>query len=216
VLAAIIAFARQFDQLHACFDQFDCRKELRPLQAVLVQLIGMLVGGRDERHARLEQSLQQPAHQHRVADIGDVKLVEAQKPALPSHPRSNQTQRVCLALQVAQMMVHLLHEAVKMNAALAMHRRQPSEFVHQKTLAAANRPPQVNSAHRPGTSEKPQPAGQTRPAVLKIAIHPLKGVQRVDLSGVEGEAVLPRARLERAKNARRTALRRSMRGRGTQ
>ena len=42
-----------------------------------IQFIGVLVGGRHQHHTEFEQSLQQPTHEHGVANIGNVELVQA-------------------------------------------------------------------------------------------------------------------------------------------
>jgi len=72
---AVVGAAVQFLHAAVLFDQCDRRQEALALQAAAVQLLRRQVGGRDQRHALVEQRLEQGAEDHRVGDVADRELV---------------------------------------------------------------------------------------------------------------------------------------------
>jgi len=72
----IVRVAIELDQLEMRLDQLDRRHELRTLQPVFVKRVGMLVRCGHQSHAAAQQPFEQAAHQHRIADIRDVKLIQ--------------------------------------------------------------------------------------------------------------------------------------------
>ena len=103
-------------------EQRDGRQDAVAVQAVRVQVVGPEVGGGDEAHAVVEQRVQQPVQDHRVGDVGDVELVEADQPVALGHALAQFVQRVHRALQVGQLAVHLAHELVEVQPRLAHQR----------------------------------------------------------------------------------------------
>ena len=92
----VVAAAVELDALPVLLlEELDGGQELRALQTVLIELIGLLVGGGHERR-RLDSNIpsSSPRMQHRVADIGDVELVQAQQAALLGLPLRDDAQRL--------------------------------------------------------------------------------------------------------------------------
>src|SRR5690349_6453400 len=183
----IVGVTIELDHLEVLLDQLDGGYELRTLEAMLVELIGVLIGGRDQRDAAGEQPFEQTAHQHGVTDIGDVKLVEAQEPYVARDASGDDAQRIFLTLQLAQAMMNRLHEAMEMNALLARDGRHAKELVHQKALAAPDRAPKVDAAYRSSSHQALQPC---RRRVREILVQTLQGVQSTLLCAVKCKPVL--------------------------
>ena len=66
--------------MHPLFDHTDERQEERAIETILVEEVWPHIGCRDDHHAAREQSLEKPAKDHRIRDVGDAELVETQKP----------------------------------------------------------------------------------------------------------------------------------------
>src|SRR6185436_15713909 len=96
----------------------------------------------------VEQSLQQIAHQHGIADVGNVKFIEAQQAMLPRDIAGDLHKRIFVALQIAQPVMDVLHETVKMDAALARDRNEVEKRIHEEALAPAHASPEVQTADR--------------------------------------------------------------------
>ena len=77
---AIVVVAAQLEDLEPLLDQVDEGQEAVALQAVLVEIVGLAVGGGDHREALVEQRLEQARQDHGVGDVGDLELVEAEQP----------------------------------------------------------------------------------------------------------------------------------------
>jgi dethiobiotin synthetase len=73
----VVLLAIELDDLGAGLQQLDRGLELGALQAVLVEIVGMLVGRRHQGDIALEHPGEQAAHEHCIADIGDVKLIQS-------------------------------------------------------------------------------------------------------------------------------------------
>src|SRR5574337_2171345 len=83
---------------------------------------------------------------HRVGDVGDVDLVEADQPEAPRDALPERVQRVRGALEFLQLAVDLAHELVKVQPGLAHQRHRLDEAVHQQALASAHAAPEVDPA----------------------------------------------------------------------
>ena len=90
--------------------------------------------------------LQQPVQDHRVGDVGDVELVEADQAEAPGDAPAQFVERVDRAAQVLQFAVHLAHELVEVQPRLALQRHRLVEAVHQEALAAADSAVHVDPA----------------------------------------------------------------------
>ena len=129
-----------------CAQQRDEGKKQRAVEPVLVELVRLDIRGRDHHDARLEQAREQAAEDHRVGDIGDVKFVKAQQPGFLGERGRGLRDRVAvgklagfdlLAIDV-HALVHVGHEFMEVDAALALHRARGEEQIHQHGLAAAD------------------------------------------------------------------------------
>ena len=83
--------------LHVLLDQRDERQEQRAVEPVLVELVRRHVGGRDHHDAELEQAREQPAEDHGVGNVGDVKFVKAQQPGFVGDRRGGEPDRILVA-----------------------------------------------------------------------------------------------------------------------
>ena len=151
--------------VHVPLDQLDEGHEQLAVEAVLVELAGMHVGGRHHDHPGLEQCLEQAPEDHGIGDVRDVHLVEAQEPGIggdrPRHVRDgvvlNRSARHREALR------HVRHEGVEMGAAPAGKGGGLVEQVHQHGLAAADGAVDVKPLRRFGVGtrqEASEPGGQ--------------------------------------------------------
>ena len=141
-------------------DELDRGQEPLALQPVRVKLRRLDVRRGHQGHAALEQRGEEPAEDHRVGDVGDVELVEAQHPRLSGEPVRDDAQRVLALGQRVQLPVHALHEAVEMHSQLRVETRGVDEQIDEMGLAAPDTAPYVETAHgfavgAPETSPKP-------------------------------------------------------------
>ena len=143
---AIVASVVDTDHFELRLQQFDGRQDAVSVQAIRVQLVGPKVGGGDDGHAVRKQGRQQPVQDHRVGDVGHVKLVEANQPVAARDAPSEFVQRVHRALEVLQFAVHFAHELVKVQPCLARQRHGLKKAVHQEALAAPHAAPHVDAA----------------------------------------------------------------------
>ena len=133
--------------LHPIPDQGDEGQEQLPVQPVLVEILGHPVRGRDHHHATVEQHLEQPPDDHRVGDVGDLHLVEAEQPRAGGDGLGHGAHDVLVAAGagLVQTGLHLLHELVEMDAALLGKGSRLHHQVHQHRLAATDAAPQVDA-----------------------------------------------------------------------
>ena len=113
---AIVPFAGDVDDLGVLLDQLDGRQKATPLQAVLVEPLRRHVGCRNQRYAVLEERFQQSRQDHRIADVGNVELVETEHPNIRRQALRDGFQGIAFA-ERAQLVMHGMHEAVEMQAA---------------------------------------------------------------------------------------------------
>ena len=139
-MQAVILPASHRQHLHMALDCGDSRHEALAVETVAVQLLGWLIGRGDNHHALVEQHLEQPAKNDRIANVVDEQFVEAQHPDLAGELPGQRLQWVGSAVQLKQALVHPRHEMVEMLAS-AGHGQAAMELVHQPGLATADRPP---------------------------------------------------------------------------
>src|SRR5262249_56873095 len=114
----------------------------------------------------LEQVLDQPSENDGVGDVGDVEFVEAKEPCLLRNGGGGERDRIFAAdfaqfrllTQRIDALVHLSHEFMKMDAALAYDRRRGGEQIHQHGLAAADVAEDVKTLDRLRLAHSEQPA----------------------------------------------------------
>src|SRR5437879_5334332 len=142
--APVIEPAVDLDQVEPALDQPDRRHEPVALQTVLVEPVGVVVARHAEHDAALHHFLQVAAEDHRVGDVRDVKLVEADQPAAPGGALGERGDRILGALQSVELAMDLAHEVVEVDAALADQRHAQVEAVHEEALAPPDGAPQVD------------------------------------------------------------------------
>lgn len=77
----MIDTAIELEQVETRFQQVDEGQEELAVDAVLVEIIRMPVGGRYHDHAFLEQAFKQAAQDHGIGNIRDLEFVEGQQAA---------------------------------------------------------------------------------------------------------------------------------------
>src|SRR5947208_4178473 len=142
--APVIQPAVDLDQVEPALDQPDRRQEPVALQTVLVEPVGVVVARHAEHDAVLHHLLQVAAEDHRVGDVRDVKLVEADQPAAPGGALGERGDRILGAFQSVELAMDLAHEVVEVDAALAYQRHAQVEAVHEEALAPPDGAPQVD------------------------------------------------------------------------
>ncbi len=189
--APVVGAGVHVDHLELRVEQLDGRQDALAVQAVRVQVVGLEVRRGDERDAVLEQRQQQPVQDHRVGDIGDVELVEADEPVAQRDAAAELLQRVGHALQVLQLAVHLAHELVEVQAHLALQGHGLEEAVHQEALAAPHPAVHVDAA-RDGWAHQHlgDGVGAARLVRVPLVLAALQRGNGVQLRGVGGEAAL--------------------------
>ncbi|KAF1068904.1 MAG: hypothetical protein GAK45_01234 [Pseudomonas citronellolis] len=158
----VIDAAIDVDHFGVLLDQRDRRQEAGTLQAVFVETVWHDVGGRDQAHAILEQLVEQGGKNHRVGNVGDEELVEADHPGLVGETLADDGQWVLLALEGLHFLVHTLHEAVEVRPHLLLEGQCVEEGVHQIGLAAPYPAPEVQALDRPAGLLAEQFAEQAR------------------------------------------------------
>ena len=114
------------------------------VEPVLVEPVRFQIGCGDHHDTMFEQGREQPAQDHRIGNIGDLKLVETKKRGALRDLRGNRCNRIFLLLApVMNPPVHILHELVKMDPRLRLDARQIEEQVHEHRLAAPHPAPEV-------------------------------------------------------------------------
>ncbi|MCO5612280.1 hypothetical protein L7F22_066545 [Adiantum nelumboides] len=155
------------DDVHALLQGRDEGQEQRPVQAALVEPVGLDVRGRHHRDAPPEQGIEQATQEHRVGDVGDGELVEAQQCRL-----------------VGELVGHRPNRVVALDGAGL--ERLP---VHQHGLAAPDRAPDVEAPDRFGFVLAPeQPAEGARLAgalaTLQVQDQAVEGAHQMPLGRI--------------------------------
>ncbi len=92
----IVAPAVELEHVELLLQEIDERQEALALQPVLVEIVGRPVRGRDHDDAALEQLLEEPPEDHRVGDVGDLELVEAEQRRLAGDRLGDRRDRIAL------------------------------------------------------------------------------------------------------------------------
>ena len=156
---AVVARPVEVKDRHAFLEHRDEGQEQRPVQAAAVKIVGRDVRGRDNGDA-VEELLKQPAEDHRIGDVVDHELIEAEERQIARDLRRHRRDRIAAPLPAALLpgaegmhtVMHLAHERVEMDAPLCIRRRRLEEKVHQHGLAAPYRTPNVEAARRCGSA----------------------------------------------------------------
>ena len=106
------------DHVEPLLQELDRRQKPLALQAVRPQPVRRIVGRHHEHDAVLEQRSQQPAENHRVGDVGHVKLVEADEAPAARDALRHDRERILLAFQPREILVDVAHERMEMDARL--------------------------------------------------------------------------------------------------
>ena len=93
-LQPIVRVAADVDDVRVPLDQPDRGPESAPLEPVLVESIRRGVGCRHHRHAAREEPPQKAREDHRIADVGDEELVEAEHPGLAGETVCHDFERI--------------------------------------------------------------------------------------------------------------------------
>jgi hypothetical protein len=173
------------------FEQRDRGQESLALQAALVQIPGFHVRREHERDATFEQSLEQVAEDHRVGDVGDEQLVEADDARLLRNLVRHGIERRLLTLEPLEVRVHLVHEPVEVGAAFRRLGEARVEQIHEPGLAATDTAPEVHAfgRRRRARESAQQPFAERRRGLLgEFHAQPLEPGHRGELGAVGGKA----------------------------
>ena len=154
----IVAHGVEMEDVEARAQDRDERQEPVAVQPVPVEIVGMPVRGRDHDDPAVEHAPEQPRDQHRVGDVPDLELVEAQQPVALRHHGCDRADRFRPGVGTApcvDQVVRLLHEGVEMHPAFALDGDGVVKQVHQHRLAAPDAAVDVETARR--TNRPPAP-----------------------------------------------------------
>lgn len=73
----IIGIGIKMEHQASLFEGLDEWQKVRPVDAVVIQIVTGTVRGRDEHHPPLPENAHQPRENPGVGDISDLELVEA-------------------------------------------------------------------------------------------------------------------------------------------
>ena len=130
------------------FDQRNRGQELRALQAVAIQVPGRDIAGRDNRYRICKQVLEQPSKQHRVADISHREFIETKYARGCGKTFGDHRERILDVLERCQFRVHAAHEAMEMQALLALDRQAVEKQIHHESFAATDPAVHIEPTHR--------------------------------------------------------------------
>ncbi len=131
-------------------------QEQRTVQTVLVEILRIDVGRGDHDHALVPERREQAAEDHRISDVIDRELIEAENPGLGCQSLGHRCDRICaLRFAVLGELPPLMdaamgvgHEIVEMRPPLPLRRHFREEHVHEHRLAAPDSAPDVEAARR--------------------------------------------------------------------
>ena len=125
----------------------------------------MPVRGRDDHGPSVEQGAKQSFEDHRIGDVVDLELVEAQQRGFGGERAGDAQDRLPrprAALQLDPVM-DLEHKGMEMHAALFRDRRGAKEQIHQHRFAAPDRSPQIDPPRRLNSIAEPEPGEPAAP-----------------------------------------------------
>jgi len=173
--------------------QRDRRQKSLALQAVAIELLGHDVRRGRERDAALEQGGEQVAQDHRVRNVRDGELVEADDSRLGCNVVGDEIERVLNIAVVLQALVHGGHEAMEVLPRLVLERQRAEEQIHHEGFAAADAAPEVKTAHGSGVRaarerrESAAPSASSGPGAHEITLQTVQRRNRFGLRRVCGE-----------------------------
>ena len=129
----VVFWRNQLMYDHLFLDERDEWQEQITVQSVLIKRIGVSVRCRDNSDARIEQSLEQTPHDHRIGNVGDLHLVQTKQTLPLGQLIRNRLDRVLRPFLAGSVEISLdaLHEGMKMNATGMRTSRDIVEQVHQ-------------------------------------------------------------------------------------
>ena len=135
----VILVCNQFDDFGFFLQESDKRQEQVPLQAVMIEFVGMTVGGDHDDYAQFEQPAEQSHQNHRVGDVGDMELVEAKQQFRCPDMFCQGGNRIGIVLPapLVDEGVDFQHEGMKMHPAFLTDRAGLKKQIHQHGFAAA-------------------------------------------------------------------------------
>ena len=150
----IVALCLQHDEIEPLRDQADERQEQATVEAVLVELGGNRIRRRYDDDASVQQLREQTAQDHRVGDVGDEQLVEAEQPRRRRNLSNDGDDRIGHArlARCGKALMHLLHEGVEVHPALGLEGDRAVEQVHEHRLAATDLTCEVKPTGRLGVA----------------------------------------------------------------
>ena len=154
---AIVDAGINLQHIDLRFDQGNGRQEVLALQTVRVEAVRRVVGRHDKDYAALEQGFKQPAEDHCIRDVGNMKLIEADQPGVTGNTLGDAQQGIAFAFQLVQLPMNIVHEGMKMDAPLATIGHRRIKTVHQETLAPPDATPEIEATRRQrGRKNSPQ------------------------------------------------------------
>src|SRR5262245_12227936 len=109
------------EDLHPLLQERDEGKEKRTVQTIFVEIVGRNVGGRYDRDAPSKQLLKKATQDHRIGDVEDNELVEAEDLDLRCEGMRDMRDRVAIDGTIAlrflakggDAIVHFAHELME-------------------------------------------------------------------------------------------------------
>ena len=113
----------------------------------------------------VEQGAEQPLEDHRVGDVVDLELVEAEQRRLGREVGGDLGDRLAGAgaALLLDAGVHVEHEGVEMHPPLVRDRRGGEKQIHQHRLAAADRAPEIDARAALPAPGSPRPSRASQP-----------------------------------------------------
>ena len=120
-----------------------------------------------------EQGAEQSFQDHRIGDVVDLKLVEAQQRCLFRKIGGDLADRLACLLPALALdaVMHVEHEGVEMHPACPRHRSRGEKQIHQHRFAAPDRPPEIKPLRRRFLLPKPGQAREpAEPSALRLIL----------------------------------------------
>ena len=117
------------------------------LEAVFVQVAGLHVGCRNQRYATFEERREQAAQDHRVGNVGDEELVEAQHARVLRDVFGYNFEGRFAFVQSFELGVHIVHETMEVSSTALGEGEALVEEIHHPGLAAADAAPEIDATN---------------------------------------------------------------------
>ncbi len=163
----VVAPASHFEHVELLLQEVDEGEEAFALQPVLVEVVRRPVRCGHHHDATLEELLEQPADDHRIGNIGDLKLVEAKQRGIAGNGLGDRRDRVAVdqLAVVEDTLVHLEHEGMEVHPPLLRDRCRREEQIHQHRFAATDGTEEIEPLRRRIGLDEAQPRA---PAALPV------------------------------------------------